>query len=385
MNDGPDEPSPEERPLIIEQVRLSVAKKGQDLGLEFLPKTVDDEVVERFLSKNSWNACAAEDAMVKMLQWRSEEEPNVVHCPLCRHDPLSHALRPVGVDALGNLVLYACFAANPGRFDISANYLHLLRLMEDADKTVKRIDKSRKWTFFIDFEGYCMADNNPQMALGLTRIIPQYPKRGAMFIMYDSGILFESFWGIIQTMFEDSVLQQVRFVNRGELPTTMECLGPEMLDWLRIECAINRTRAVESRRYWEPCTYHDPETGEEITHDGRGVRSWVEGPFFADIRSYFDKEPEPYSVYKEIDLQLEKLFNNKLGIRLHTPSPVYVTGFDVSEAATIWHRGDVVLAVNGSPVGDVQEFSQIFATARESLPVTIRVRRGFYEEPAADN
>lgn len=345
-------------------------------GRSGLDAFLTDLTIDRFIAANAWQKDLQIDGAVKQLSetylWRSESQPRWICCHLCLKDPMSHSMRPIGFDALGRLVFYSCFATSHHR-DSRSNVLHLQRCMEDA-QCVLDADPSGpgKWVFFMDFYGFTISDANPNTASNAIWLLQHYPERLGLAVIYDAGSIFDSLWSVIKPMLNEVTAQKVSFASSLEdstaLDETLQNLGPQVLDWLRLETAENRTPFAETKRYWEVCGGCQ-EDGRP-PHDPRGTKAFVESETYSDFLVYGDGGGS--DTVPVVDFKVDKLFNGKIGVRLKN---ITVSGLDVLEAGEFWHVGDEVLEINGNPIGDTADFRRELMEAIKALPFTVKVFR----------
>merc|ERR1712032_84502 len=100
----------------------------------------------------------------------------------------------------------------------------------------------------------------------------------------------------------------------------------------------------------------------------RNTVTWVSTHGHCVVASA-DKYREPAQV------QVTALFDGKLGVRLRMGG-LMVTGFDVPEAAALgWQEGDEIVALNGNPVRNKEDFKRELTEARKELPMVFTVMR----------
>jgi len=293
---------------------------------------------------------------------------------------MSHSMRCIGIDAKERLVFYSCFATSHNRSSASANVSHMQRLLEDAQSLLDdRGTGPGKWVWFVDFHGFATADIDPSTSSQTVALLKYYPERLGLAVLFDAGSLFETLWKTIRGLLNDVTASKVCFTSTLEeerLDPLLRDLGPEVVDWLRLEVTENRTSAAETKRYWEPPVpvFTGGESDEAgagppaVAHDPRGLKSFVDGPDYGEFLPY----GAPEDSVPVIDVKVDRLFNGKLGVRM---KGLFVSGLDVEEAGEYWHIDDEVLEVNGTPVNDHVELGHAIREAIAELPIVFKLWR----------
>jgi len=236
-----------------------------------------------------------------------------------------------------------------------------------------------KWVWFVDFHGFATADIDPSTSSQTVALLKYYPERLGLAVLFDAGSLFETLWKTIRGLLNDVTASKVCFTSTLEeerLDPLLRDLGPEVVDWLRLEVTENRTSAAETKRYWEPPVpvFTGGESDEAgagppaVAHDPRGLKSFVDGPDYGEFLPY----GAPEDSVPVIDVKVDRLFNGKLGVRM---KGLFVSGLDVEEAGEYWHIDDEVLEVNGTPVNDHVELGHAIREAIAELPIVFKLWR----------
>lgn len=357
----------------------------QEIGLDDF---LSDRTLDRFIRANDGEVEGAVSQLAATWRWRCDRKPRWVCCPLCVRDPMSHSMRAVGVDAQDRLVFYSCFATSHNRSSAAANVSHMQRLLEDGQSLLDDKDIGPgKWVWFIDFHGFSTADVDPGTSSQCLALLKYYPERLGLAVIFDAGSMFETLWRTIRTLLNDVTASKVCFtssLDEESLDPLVENLGSEVVDWLRLETAENRTEKAETKRYWEPPApvfsggEGDEPSAPAVFHDPRGLRSFVDGPDYGEFLPYGAGVEESVPV---IDVKVDRLFDGKLGVRM---KGLFVSGLDLDEAGEYWHVDDEVLEVNGNPVNDHVELGRAIVEARKELPIIFKIWRHDQDKSKAE-
>ncbi len=274
----------------VVQALLKDAEPGTNLG--FVPSAEsydfcsDDTTLLRFLRARDHEPGPALSLLLRTLQWRETEQPRSVRCPKCADNPLSHNMRVIGFDKLGRPVLYTCFSQAHDRWEPTANVKHLIATMEHTQALINErgldMNPSGKWVWFVDFDGYSWADNNPQTTLLCAQMLHYYPERLGQCVLFGAPWLFGSIWRLVRPLLNEVTASKVLFLAGSAdspsqwSPALEEHWPTNLVQWTVAEMQENRLQMSPVKEYWSTVR----SDGSAKSHDSRAEKSFVQSPWF---------------------------------------------------------------------------------------------------------
>jgi hypothetical protein len=195
-------------------------------------------------------------------------------------------MRVVGFDTLGRPVLYTCFSQAHDRWEPTANVKHLVEAMECTQALINErgpdMNPSGKWVWFVDFDGYSLADNNPHTTLLCAQMLHYYPERLGQCVLFGAPWLFGSIWRLVRPLLNEVTASKVLFLegtagNPSQWTPALEEHWPtNLVQWTVAEMQENRLQMSPVKEYWSTVR----SDGSAKSHDSRAEKSFVQSPWF---------------------------------------------------------------------------------------------------------
>ena len=161
-----------------------------------------DHNIQRFLTARNGDVAHAQEYFRQVLDWRQSVNFTSTICTKCARNPTAHRMQVVALDKFQRPVIYTCFQKARDRWNVAESQEHLIQLLRETEQFLDATyaeTQQTKWVVVIDFYGFGLWDNNPNMGLQALQLFTNFPERMGLVLLLDAPYLFLGLWKILTT------------------------------------------------------------------------------------------------------------------------------------------------------------------------------------------
>lgn len=173
-----------------------------------------DTTLTRYATARNGDLNAARTNLEETLKWRKANVPKVLHCTVCDKDPHMHSFYPIGIDALGRIVIYAC-SARAKINDKDVTVAHMVQQLEYCWLQTEHFKLHHQWVWLVDFGGFSMwhAMQGSTSNATLRTFATHFPERLGAIVLINPPGLFDVLLSVVKTVADARTLGKVHILH----------------------------------------------------------------------------------------------------------------------------------------------------------------------------